>query len=198
MIYRPSIQILGRSLLAGILLVGLAIGLYEGFAWVKHEWGIVLPPLVIIAFSIFTMVLAANIFFSLVFKRIWSSRQNGLSSIVSPVKRGADEYGEIVIKRTQTFADQHRMYTVLIDNKPMGEVAANGMCRLLVTVGGHSLSVKIDWCHSRPMQLDVQKNATLIFDVINTASLSKMMPPWWYACFSPRSYLSLIQTNPSN
>jgi hypothetical protein len=62
---------------------------------------------------------------------------------------------EIELKREMGWVDRLRAYHVILDGSPIGEVRAGEAKHFEIEPGRHELELKIDWCRSRTVVLDL-------------------------------------------
>lgn len=62
----------------------------------------------------------------------------------------------VVISRSKGgWRDKFRAYDIFIDEKPHGKLKRGERVELPVPVGKHVVYMKIDWCRSDPVELEV-------------------------------------------
>jgi hypothetical protein len=63
---------------------------------------------------------------------------------------------EIVVRRKAAlWQDRGRNYRIVVDGKDAGTVANGAEARISLTPGRHTVQLKIDWCSSPPVEVDV-------------------------------------------
>jgi hypothetical protein len=62
---------------------------------------------------------------------------------------------EIVIRRPSAWGDKMRSYRIVVDGDHVGTVGENAEARIAVKPGRHTVRLKIDWCWSPPLEIDV-------------------------------------------
>lgn len=70
----------------------------------------------------------------------------------------------IVCRRFALWRDVARAYRVLVDGAECGTVAHRGELRIPITPGHHRVQVKIDWCASAPLDVDVAAGVEQVLD----------------------------------
>lgn len=63
--------------------------------------------------------------------------------------------GQLRIHRGGGFTDRLRAYKILVDGTPAGEVRAKETATLSVAAGIHTVQLRVDWCVSRELAIDV-------------------------------------------
>jgi hypothetical protein len=99
--------------------------------------------------------------------------------------------GEIHIYRQPAYADTLRAYTVLLDEKAVGEVLAGATCTVIAPEGKHVVKLTIDWCESNPITVDALSGYPQWLTVSSNLSGSRRALALWYVAFARKSYLSL-------
>jgi uncharacterized membrane protein len=178
------------GLCVGIVVILVGLATRAGIAFTMRSFGVKLPPTAIVAACIFAMIVALNVALSFLVKRAsTSSSKDNLSTSLKTLIL-AEEFGAIIIARGNAYTDRYRKYEVLLDELKIGELAAAGTFRHEVTAGHHTLSLKIDWGGSRPLEIDVNPGESLSFQAGNKSDINAL-PAFWYALFTPRTYLFL-------
>ena len=77
----------------------------------------------------------------------------------------------ITIRRKGGFNDLARSYIILVDGVAEGVVKHGDAVSISVSPGRHSLQLKIDWCTSPELHIDVPAGQTSMFDCGNNAGL---------------------------
>ncbi len=63
----------------------------------------------------------------------------------------------VVIRRAHaSWADRARKYRVLVDGGQRAEIGDDETVQIPVTPGQHVIRMKIDWCRSRDLQVDIR------------------------------------------
>jgi hypothetical protein len=63
---------------------------------------------------------------------------------------------EIVVRRASAWGDKMRAYRIFINGENRGIVSENGETRIAVAPGRNVVRMKIDWCWSPAVDLDVE------------------------------------------
>jgi hypothetical protein len=97
------------------------------------------------------------------------------------------------ITRDSGYADALRAYQVIVDGKRVGNLKAGETKQFPVSVGPHSLSLKIDWCGSNTIQFTAAEADDLAFYAKSNLRGSKLWNALWHVIFARDSYLVLEQ-----
>jgi hypothetical protein len=94
----------------------------------------------------------------------------------------------IVRRRTGVLQDMARDYIVLVDGNERGRVADGQEIRLHVEPGRHRVQLKIDWCSSPAIDVDVPAGGAQVLDCgPNATPLTALA----YVIFRTGHYLTL-------
>jgi hypothetical protein len=94
----------------------------------------------------------------------------------------------IVRRRAAWWQDRLRDYIVLVDGSECGRVGNDGVVRLHVEPGRHRVQLKIDWCGSPAVDVDVPEGAAQVLDCgPNATPLTGI----FYIIFRAGHYLTL-------
>lgn len=63
---------------------------------------------------------------------------------------------QIVVRRSAAWGDKLREYRIIVDGAACGSIAERGEARIAVAPGRHVVRLKIDWCWSAPLTVDVE------------------------------------------
>ena len=63
---------------------------------------------------------------------------------------------EIVVRRAPAWGDKLRAYRIFVNGEARGTVSENGEARIAVGPGRNVVRMKIDWCWSPAVDLDVE------------------------------------------
>ena len=106
---------------------------------------------------------------------------------------GAHDLGEpkagpstVVLHRAPSFAAKLRKFRILIDGAPIDKIADGQSRRLTMAPGRHELRLKLDWCGSRPVIVDLGPRERAEF-VCRTVFRSALDP-----VLRPRRYIDLV------
>jgi hypothetical protein len=64
---------------------------------------------------------------------------------------------EIVVRRASAWGDKLRAYRIIVNGEDRGCVSENGETRVAVAPGRNVVRMKIDWCWSPAVDLDVEE-----------------------------------------
>lgn len=70
----------------------------------------------------------------------------------------------IDISRATAWQDKLRRYQILVDGEPAGTIAEGAQVSLPVTPGRHQVQLKIDWCSSPELNVDVPPGGVVQLD----------------------------------
>jgi len=94
----------------------------------------------------------------------------------------------IVRRRAAWYQDRMRDYIVLVDGSERGRVGNDAEVPVHVERGRHKVQLKIDWCSSPAVEVDVADGAAQVLDCgPNATPLTAL----FYVIFRPGRYLSL-------
>ncbi|PQO94040.1 hypothetical protein C5614_22205 [Massilia phosphatilytica] len=94
----------------------------------------------------------------------------------------------IVRRRAAWWQDRMRDYIVLVDGSECGRVGNDAEVRVHVAPGRHRVQLKIDWCGSPAVDVDVPEGATQVLDCgPNAMPLTAI----FYVIFRTGHYLTL-------
>ncbi|MFS2027542.1 hypothetical protein [Massilia sp. CT11-137] len=94
----------------------------------------------------------------------------------------------IVRRRAGVLQDMARDYIVLVDGNERGRVADGQEIRLHVEPGRHRVQLKIDWCGSPAVDVDVAEGSAQVLDCGPNATLLTLL---FYVFFRAGHYLAL-------
>jgi hypothetical protein len=101
---------------------------------------------------------------------------------------------QITVKRGVTHADRSRAYEVKIDGKVVGRIRAKELLTVQVPSGSRSLTVQIDWCGSRAVDIDLRAGQHEYFECGNSLTGWRLLRA---LIFRPNSYLWLRRSHES-
>ena len=70
----------------------------------------------------------------------------------------------LIVRRPVAFGDKGRNYRIIVDGKDCGTIAERGEARIAVDPGRHVVRMKIDWCWSEPLEIDVQAGSERVLE----------------------------------
>jgi hypothetical protein len=94
---------------------------------------------------------------------------------------------EIELTRKNGFVDRLRAYHVLLDGDLIGEVRARETVRFDVDPGPHEFQLKIDWCCSPKVQLDLDAESSVRF----RCSPRSLLTVFYGVTFGRNKYIKL-------
>ena len=103
--------------------------------------------------------------------------------------------GKIHLKRDSGYADQLRLYKILIDGKPVGGIGDGEEKTFEVESGTHTLQLKIDWGKSNPVKFDLRSGEMIRFTCASRARGLKVLLAIAYATVLSQRYIKLERTN---
>ena len=87
---------------------------------------------------------------------------------------------KIIIHRKLQWVDGARAYKILIDGQMAGRIRAGKSLELEVSEGSHEVQLKIDWCYSNPLQINLDKQTILEFECGNPITRWKIIMSFIY------------------
>ncbi len=89
---------------------------------------------------------------------------------------GEGSLGRLTIKRWHAYGDAIRPYLVVLDGDRVGEILDDSSIELSVSPGQHELYLKIDWCRSPILSIDVRPNEDLELECHPNATFLTLLP----------------------
>ena len=78
---------------------------------------------------------------------------------------------EIVVRRASTaWQDRYRAFKVFVDGERRGSIASGSELGVEVAPGTHAVQLKLDWCSSPIVEIEVAANKTKIVDCGSNAN----------------------------
>jgi len=78
---------------------------------------------------------------------------------------------KIIVRRANAlWQDRVRKYSILLDGKEVAEVSNGSEVAFDVEAGEHEVQIKIDWCTSRKLEIDVPSAGPLTLECGPNAS----------------------------
>ena len=99
----------------------------------------------------------------------------------------------LTVVRDSGYADRLRAYKIVLDGAVIGTIRNGDTKTFPVLPGKHSLSLKIDWCGSKPVSFVGSDGDTLTFDAKSNLRGAKLLGALWYPLFAWNSWLLLEQ-----
>ena len=94
----------------------------------------------------------------------------------------------IVVRRKSAWADKLRKYRIVVDGAVCGTVTDGAVARVAVHPGRHVVRLKIAWCWSAPVEVDVARGAERVLECAPATSSFLWL---LYATFWRNRYISL-------
>jgi hypothetical protein len=94
----------------------------------------------------------------------------------------------IVRRRAAWWQDRMRDYIVLVDGSECGRLGNDGEVRVHVEPGRHRVQLKIDWCGSPAVDVDVPEGVAQVLDCGPNAT---PLTAFFYVIFRAGHYLAL-------
>lgn len=69
----------------------------------------------------------------------------------------------VSLRRGTAYADQLRVYLVLVDGARAGKIGDSGTLTISVPPGRHTIQLKIDWCSSEAIDFEVREGDVVKF-----------------------------------
>jgi len=99
----------------------------------------------------------------------------------------------LTIVRDSGYADRLRAYTIVLDGVEIGTIRDDETKTFPIVLGPHSLSLKIDWCGSKPVKLAADDGASVAFDARSNLRSPKILSALWRSIFDWNSWVLLEQ-----
>ena len=74
------------------------------------------------------------------------------------------EKAVIKVRRLEVSAAQSTLFTIEIDGLKMGRISHNRELALEIVPGKHTITAKMDWDSSDPIEFDIQPGETALFE----------------------------------
>lgn len=98
---------------------------------------------------------------------------------------------KIIINRSSEFSNKLRSIEIYLNEKKIGDIADGESKEFEVEEGEYRLRAKIDWCRSNFIDLKVNSDETLRFNLSGRNPFLAL----FYITFGKDQYLELIQIN---
>lgn len=102
---------------------------------------------------------------------------------------------KIYLTRDRALRDFFRRYRVMIDGEEHGRIERGGTFECSMSPGWHSLQLRIDWCGSNTIELDVLDQSVVRFECGSNQRLWRMnatsslyFPHEWIRLCATRGY----------
>lgn len=99
------------------------------------------------------------------------------------------------ISRDSGYADRFRAYTVVMDDKKIGELRNGRTEEFPILPGPHKISLKIDWCGSKTLDIIATEGKPLSFQARSNLRGLRLFLGLWYTIVARDSYLLIEQTS---
>jgi hypothetical protein len=96
----------------------------------------------------------------------------------------------ITIRRSDQVADATRTYKILLDGAQIGQIRRGESKQFDAPLGRHTLQLKVDWCASQPLELDLAEEP-MTFECGSNADKSSLA-----AFFKSKDYIWLRAVRP--
>jgi len=100
----------------------------------------------------------------------------------------------LTIRRRTSYPDRLRAYVVNLDGATVGSVRAGKTVTVPVSVGKHSLALRIDWCGSPRVDFEARPGENVVFECGSNISGWRLPLGLFYILFRTREYLWLRKT----
>jgi hypothetical protein len=84
--------------------------------------------------------------------------------------------------------DRWRGYKVVVDGKPVGTIKAGKTHRATVAAGKHTVQLRIDWCSSPTLEVDVPSGGHVALECGPNAKFYNLL---WMIIAHAREYIAL-------
>jgi hypothetical protein len=105
-----------------------------------------------------------------------------------------NEEAQINIRRSKSYADRLRAYTVQVDHVTVASLAADQSATVPIMAGRHTLRLRIDWCGSEELQFEAQSREQITFECGSKLTGWRILLALFYVLFRTRQYLWLRRT----
>ena len=102
----------------------------------------------------------------------------------------------ISVTRDSGYADALRAYQVVLDGRELGDLRPGETRTFDVAPGAHTLTMKIDWCGSKPLEIALAPDETAHFRAESNLRGIRLMLAIWYVLFQRDAYLLLERVDP--
>jgi len=99
----------------------------------------------------------------------------------------------LIVVRDSGYADRLRAYRILLDGIVIGTIKNGETKTFPIVPGSHSLSLKIDWCGSKPVKFAAADGTSVAFDARSNLRGAKILGAFWRSIFAWNSWLLLEQ-----
>lgn len=88
-------------------------------------------------------------------------------------------------------SDGLRTYKVILDGDEVGQLDSGESCRLQVSPGSHEVFLKVDWCRSEPLVVEVAKGETA---TLRCAPRANLLTDLYWITLGRKRYIELTRT----
>lgn len=81
----------------------------------------------------------------------------------------------IRLKRKSEVENKMRNFKILLNGKEIGKISDGELKDFSIEPGKHTLTAKIDWCSSKPLELNMSSNETMYVTVGSYRSSKKLL-----------------------
>lgn len=99
----------------------------------------------------------------------------------------------IVLSRGRAFHDKFRKYKVFIDDKHVANIRESEDISIEVKPGKHKVCLKIDWCSSNTIEIEVEEGTDLLLNCGNSVKGISKYFFLYYITFAKHKYLWLAK-----
>lgn len=99
----------------------------------------------------------------------------------------------LIVQRDRGYADALRAYDIELDGAVIGRINQGQVLRFPLAPGSHRVRVKIDWCGSETVNLQVHGDETVTVRAESNLRGIMVFLAIWYVLFDRNQYLRLTQ-----
>ena len=99
----------------------------------------------------------------------------------------------LIVARDSGYADRLRAYEIVLDGVVIGTIRNGETKTFSIVPGLHYLSLKIDWCGSKPVAFAAADGTSVAFDAKSNLRGAKIVGALWRSIFAWNSWLLLEQ-----
>ena len=182
-------------LTVGFLVLG-PISVFFGLMarYLAARWNLHIAPTAVVAIAIFAFAVFLRAFARFLVQPL-DKKGEQLKSRATEVNatknRTSEDSGHLRVLRPISSVDKYRSYKIMLDGTCLGEIGADQEVTFSVPAGSHSLSLKIDWCGSNSIAVNIQPGSIHTYAAASNIDGARVLLGFWYAIFKPMSYLRL-------
>lgn len=98
---------------------------------------------------------------------------------------------KLIINRSSEYSNKLRSIGIYLDDKKIGDIADGESKEFEVEEGTHTLRAKIDWCRSNPINLKMNSEEIIRFNLSGRNPFLSL----FYITFGKDQYLELLPIN---